>query len=277
MNGGASDKPPAMARDNWGTSARFGIFIVSAEVVPEAEWWAMAPEGVSIHAARISAPAPWAPWDADRRSVTLSPDLARGAAHFASMGLSTAVIAHSSSSVVGGEGWDAAVTDCLLGKLRPGTQVTTNGTDCLLALRASGVQKPFLVFPPWFGESVVSDGVAYFRRAGLDPAGALRADPGAAWAGIAPGELYGRLMHVQQDAGYLYDQIVAECPPEADGVMIIGTGVRCVGLIAGLEQALDRPVVTANQASLWRCLRLTGVTSPVTGYGRLFGLACPEV
>lgn len=58
-------------KDNWGDRARFGMFIVGNEAVPEAEWWAMAPAGVSIHAARVTARAPWARWDSERREVVL--------------------------------------------------------------------------------------------------------------------------------------------------------------------------------------------------------------
>ncbi len=65
--------------DNWGEAARFGMFIVDAEAVPEAEWWAMAPPGVSVHAARVTASTPWAQWNADRSAVVPSDDLARGA------------------------------------------------------------------------------------------------------------------------------------------------------------------------------------------------------
>ena len=45
-----------MRADNWGWRARIGLFIVGNEAVPEAEWWAMAPPGVSVHAARVTAP-----------------------------------------------------------------------------------------------------------------------------------------------------------------------------------------------------------------------------
>ena len=65
--------------DNWGWRARIGLFIVGNEAVPEAEWWAMAPPGVSVHAARVTARAPWAAWLADRSGVVLEEDLARGA------------------------------------------------------------------------------------------------------------------------------------------------------------------------------------------------------
>ena len=109
----------------------------------QAEWWAMVPQGVSVHAARVTSSTPWAEWDAPRQSVALCDDLKRGAAQFASMGLSAVVVAHSSSSVAGGQGWDEAVVESLRAVLDAKTQVTTNGADCTLALRHLGVRRPF--------------------------------------------------------------------------------------------------------------------------------------
>jgi maleate isomerase len=45
-----------------------------------------------------------------------------------------------------------------------------------------------------------------------------------------------------------------------------------VGILDALERDLQRPVVSANQASLWHCLRLSGVHTPVGGYGNLLRL-----
>ena len=45
-------------------------------------------------------------------------------------------------------------------------------------------------------------------------------------------------------------------------------------IIEALEAALGRPVVTANQASLWRCLRLAGIDDAIPHYGRLLSLRC---
>jgi maleate isomerase len=256
-------------RDNWGARARIGMFIVSSEAVPEAEWWAMLPDGVSVHAARIKAGTPWAPWDAARSGVVLEGDLASGAEHFAGMRLSVAVIGHSSSSIVGGAGWDDAVMTALSGVVKPETQVTTNGRDCQAALKAMGVAKPFLVFPPWFNDATVEKGVAYFTDAGFAPAGHHRFDPGPDWRKVPFAEMYPRGLGFEQDIDALAAQIVAGCPDTADGVLIAGTGFRCVALIDDLEARLGRPVVTANQASLWRCLRLSDVADPIPNYGRL--------
>ena len=61
-----------MSNDNWGWRARVGMFIVGNEAVPEAEWWAMAPPGVSVHAARVTAKSPWAMWRANKTEVDLA-------------------------------------------------------------------------------------------------------------------------------------------------------------------------------------------------------------
>ena len=108
-----------MSNDNWGWRARVGMFIVGNEAVPEAEWWAMAPKGVSVHAARVTARAPWSRWNAERTSVALEDDLARGAKQFAAMKLSAVTIGHSSSSMMGGAGWLCG--NCCVCGARPAT------------------------------------------------------------------------------------------------------------------------------------------------------------
>lgn len=255
--------------DNWGSMARYGMFIVGSEAVPEAEWWAMMPPNVSVHASRVTARAPWATWNDDRSGVEPAPDVERGLEQFASMRLDAVVIGHSSSSFLGGKGWDEALVAELAGRLPASVHVTTNGLDCVAALGALGIQRPLLVLPAWFGPATAAAGVAYFSAHGIEPAATHSYDPGAKWRSVPPDEMYPRGLGFEQEIEPLRDQIVAACPPDADGVLIAGTGFRCVGIIDALERALDKPVVTANQASLWHCLRRSGIDAQVSGYGRL--------
>jgi maleate isomerase len=254
------------------------MYIVGSEAVPEAEWWAMLPANVSVHAARITAPAPWATWQEDQVSVDLADDLARGTRQFASMRLSAVVVGHSSSSFVGGKGWDEAVVDNIHDTLNshathePNAIVTTNGLDTMAALRASGVQRPFLILPSWFNEKTVQLGVRYYEAHGFEPAGYLRHDPGPKWRDLPPENLYPHGLGFEQEIEPLHDQIKANCPNEADGILIAGTGFRCIAILNALEQKLKRPVISANQASLWHCLRLTGIGDNIPGYGNLFRL-----
>lgn len=259
-------------QDNWGWRARIGLFIVGNEAVPEAEWWAMAPPGVSVHAARVTAKSPWARLRENGTEVDLSDDLARGARQFAAMRLSAVVLAHTTSSVVGGKGWDAATASTLSAAIGTGTFVTTNGQDTMAALKTSEVKRPFLVLPPWFPDDTLKAAVAYYTDHGFAPAGHLRFDPGRKWRDLPPGDLYGHGMGFEQEIEPLYAQIRAACPAAADGVLIGGTGFRCVGILEALEQDLQRPVISANQASLWHCLRRSGIHTPIDGYGRLLRL-----
>jgi maleate isomerase len=43
-------------------------------------------------------------------------------------------------------------------------------------------------------------------------------------------------------------------------------------VVERIEEAIGKPVVTANQAMLWRALRLSGCNQPVEGYGALLRL-----
>lgn len=256
-------------RDNWGWQARIGMFIVGVEAVPEAEWWAMAPPHVSVHAARVTARAPWASWTDDRASVELADDVIRGAKQFAAMRLSAIVIGHSSSSFAGGKGWDEAVVTKLSELFDNEVRITTNGLDCLAALQASKIKAPFLVLPPWFNDNLVAAGLRYYAEQGYELAGHLRYDPGRKWRDVPPGDLYPQGMGFEQEIEPLYQQIKSACPAAADGVLIAGTGFRCVGIVDALEQDLQRPVLAANQVSLWHCLRMAGVRAPISGYGEL--------
>lgn len=258
-----------MAADNWGDRARIGLFVVGREVVPEAEWWAMRPDGVSVHAARVTAAAPWAPWNADRSAATLVPDLARGCRDFAAMAVDVAVLAHSSSSFAGGPGWDEAAVAALAAELPAATTATTNGLDIRLALAALGARRPFLVMPAWMGDGIITAAIGYYAAFGLAVPHAWRYRPLPQWQAIPPDGLYAAGMATDQETEGLFAQIVAECPPEADSILLAGTGLRCVAIIAALERALGRPVVTANQASLWRALQVTGLEARHDGYGTL--------
>lgn len=245
------------------------MFIVGNEAVPEAEWWAMLPANVSVHAARVTARAPWALLRDDRTGVDLADDLSHGVEQFAAMNLSAVVIGHSSSSFVGGKGWDETVVKRLSEIFDNDVAITTNGLDTLAALRASGVRRPFLIMPPWFNDDTISAGIRYYGDHGFEPSGHLRYDPGPDWRHLPPGDLYRLGMGFAQEVEPLHTQIKEACSTTADGVLIAGTGFRCVGILDSLEQDLSRPVLSANQVSLWHCLRFSGIEADISGYGKL--------
>jgi maleate isomerase len=65
---------------------------------------------------------------------------------------------------------------------------------------------------------------------------------------------------------------IAACDPKADALFLSCTGLRAAVCVERLEDRLGKPVITSNQAMIWRCLRLAGLNEPVPGFGKLFEL-----
>jgi maleate cis-trans isomerase len=58
--------------------------------------------------------------------------------------------------------------------------------------------------------------------------------------------------------------------PDADAVLLPDTALHTVAWLDDLEQRLGKPVLTANQVSIWQGLRLAGDRVPRRGLGALF-------
>ena len=58
--------------------------------------------------------------------------------------------------------------------------------------------------------------------------------------------------------------------PDIDAFAIPDTAVAAFSLIEKLERELGKPVLTANQVTIWHALSLAGWREEVPGYGRLF-------
>ncbi|RWF36755.1 MAG: ectoine utilization protein EutA, partial [Mesorhizobium sp.] len=82
--------------------------------------------------------------------------------------------------------------------------------------------------------------------------------------------------------GFEDDREMARIPPaalvelagkatdaEADALFVSCTALRSALAVAGMEQAIGRPVVTSNQATAWNCLRLCGDDTARPQFGRL--------
>jgi maleate cis-trans isomerase len=58
--------------------------------------------------------------------------------------------------------------------------------------------------------------------------------------------------------------------PEAEAVLLPDTALHTAAWLDELEEAVGKPVLTANQVTVWEGLRLAGDTAPRDGLGRLF-------
>lgn len=247
--------------DGWGFRARIGVLVPHADIGPESEFRAMAPEGVSIHSGRA-----W--FGAMGRDVVLDHDIAVDAVRafsqpphiddaaglLAAAPLDVIAYAFTSSSYIGGPGDDHQLVERLSARTN-GIPVVVTCQAAVLALHAVRATRVALISPPWFSPELAEQGAEYFRSHGFEVVYSAPMDIPGGQLDVHPGQLYAwATTHV---------------PDEADVAFFGGNGLRAIGVIEALEEDLGRPVLTANQVTLWRALRLAGVLAPVAGYGRL--------
>ena len=138
--------------DGWGWRARIGVLTPHGDIGPEAEFRAMAPEGVPIHAARVPLGV-YAP----------------------SGGKMDRTIGHGAVRAFA----DPPLVDEAAGLLA-----------AALALTALGVRRVALVNPPWFSEELDRQGAAYFQGQGFEVVHSGPARLPSDQRAIHPGQLY---------------------------------------------------------------------------------------
>jgi maleate cis-trans isomerase len=59
--------------------------------------------------------------------------------------------------------------------------------------------------------------------------------------------------------------------PDAEAVLVPDTAMHTLAIIGELEAAVGKPVLTANQVTVWKGLQLLGPVPDLPGFGALFG------
>ena len=252
--------------DGWGSRARIGLITPHNDIVPEAEFRTLTPEGISVHVARVplgwrSGPEP-PPIGLDAvRAFAEPPHVDSAVEMLATMPLNAIAYGFTSSSYLLGPEGDAKLKD-RLESLTDGIPVAIPCSAVLLALRSIGASKLALINPPWFPAELTELGADYFRSSGLEVEFAASAT-----------DLASNQLSVQPDN--VYEWVLRHVPKEADSIFLGGGGLRAIGVIGALEEALALPVLTANQIVFWHALRMAGVGESIDGYGKIFDYQLP--
>lgn len=139
---------------------------------------------------------------------------------------------------------------------KPGVPCVTPSSAAFDAFKALGVRKVSVLTP--YTQDVTDTLAAYFSQASARVVN-------AACFGLTDDREMARLSKDSIVAGG-----VAACADEADALFISCTAVRAALCVSELEDRLGKPVVTSNQAMVWRCMRHLGMTSDVPQGGALF-------
>ena len=180
--------------------------------------------------------------------------LGAGAAALKAQGVDAAVWACTSGSFV--FGWD-------------GASAQVDGVRAAAAAPASSTSFAFVNAVRHLGLSKVAVAATYPR----DVADRFGAFLGA--ADIEVVSLSCRGIITAAEVGTLgrdevLDFVASNDHADAEAVLVPDTALHTVEWLTDLEERLGKPVLTANQVSVWEGLRLVGATEPRAGLGALF-------
>jgi maleate cis-trans isomerase len=180
--------------------------------------------------------------------------LAAGASELAPVRPAVVVWACTSGSFA--FGWEGAHEQATALAAAAGVPATSTSLAFVAAARAMGVSDVAVVAT--YPDDVARRFVEFLRRAGLRVTGVRSHDIITA---AEVGTLDGQRLRTIAAAGD---------DPAAEAILLPDTALHTVAHVAALEEALGKPVLTANQVSAWEGLRLAGVARPCAGLGALF-------
>lgn len=178
------------------------------------------------------------------------PENARAAERLAERGAQAVAYGCTSGSYVLGPAGDAAIIQQI--QAASGVPATTTSAAVVEALRALGAQSVAVLSPHI--DALNARLCAYLKASGFSVAAMVGLNLSCDIEAVEPAETR-EIVESQVER------------PDADAIFISCTGMRTAEIIGDMEASLGKPVVTANQATIWRLARLAGgsTTTPAPG------------
>jgi maleate cis-trans isomerase len=180
--------------------------------------------------------------------------LSEGAAQLRGFGVDAVVWACTSGSFV--FGWEGARDQVAAVSEASGVPGSSTSIAFVQAAQALGLSH--VAVAATYPEDVASHFVEFLRRGGIE---VLRLSS----RGIVTAAEVGTLGRDE-----VLDLAAANDQPEAEAVLLPDTALHTAAWLDELERRLGKPVLTANQVSVWEGLRIAGHTEPHPGLGVLF-------
>jgi len=239
----------------YGWRARIGI-IYPASGGLDQEFWKFVPYGVTILVTRITAGG--SILEKVTREALLemtgSNELEKAAQQLRFARADAIAFAETSATFVRGKGYDTQVAQ-RISDAAGGIPATTTSTAAVEALRALRVNKVAIGSP-------YPEDISELLRRFMSQNGFQIVSMKMLGIANAP-EMQKQAPAVSYSLGKQADA------PEAEALFIPCADLRTAEIIQALEDDLGKPVITANQATMWKVLRLAGVNAKVKGYGKL--------
>lgn len=238
----------------FGWRGRIGVIISPPNTVVEGEFNQMAPDGVSVHVARLGRPEGLAGQLGADVILQTNDDLPRAAKSLSELRLDVVVFAHTAGSMVQGPEYDAELLTMFESTV--GCPAVTTASAAVAALTEAGIKRLALLTP--YPEQMTQMEHEYLEKAvpGLKVVSHRSLE---VVSGLAIGDL---------EPAVAYREARNKDTPEADALFLSGTNWRTMDMVAKLELDLGIRVFSANQVGMWAALRNLGVLAR-PGYGIL--------
>ena len=234
----------------YGFRGKIGLIVPSTNTVNEPEFNMMAPRGVSIHGARIMLLG-----KATTESyVKMAAETERAAAELATAEVDVIAWGCTSGSfVVPRQEIEAKMEKA------SGIPSVTTSSAVLAALKTIGAKRIALGTP--YVDFVNQEEIRYLEEAGFEV---------VSMYGLQLGETQEERRGIGRVPPESLSRFVRFIDrPEADCVFLSCTNLATVPMIAELEAEIGKPVVSSNQATFWRSIRMIGLNDRPEGFGSL--------
>lgn len=233
---------------------RLGVIVPSGNTLLEPELTGLSIDGVTFHFSRICNYR-----DTEEELAGMMDEAPYAAELLSHAGVAAVAFGCTGGSFLKGPDYDATVTRRI--QERVTVPVTTTSSAVVAALEALGVKKVTLLTPyeEWLTERgetfLLGHGFEVLSRSFLSIT-----DP---------------LAMVEMTGAEIAEWAVSRVDPAAEAVFISCTCFRGMEAVSQLETALGVPVVTSNQATVWRLLSMAGLEPRVAGFGHLLSGSVP--
>ena len=238
-------------------TTRVGLIVPSSNTTVEPEFGKMAPEGVTIHSARMQI---------SENTLAglreMEKDAERAASLLSDADVDVVCYACTSGSFYGGIEHERELAKRLERASR-GRPVITTSQAAMAALTAFGVRRVAVATP--YVDEVNEKLLRFFEQNGFDV---------VKLTGL---QIIENLTVGRQGPEVAYKLSKGIDSPEAEAIFISCTNFRTVEVVERLENELDKPVTSANVATFWYALRRIGLEAELGGLGRLLKMPAESV
>jgi maleate cis-trans isomerase len=186
----------------------------------------------------------------------MNSDVEQAARYLAQAKMDLIVYACTTGSFFKGPGYDDELIQCI--EKAAGVPAVATAPAAAQALRFLGAKRISVASPytQWQNEKLR----VYYEAVGFEVLN-VEGDPRGAVAGGQG--------HCDLTPESVLEFASGVCRPEADALFCSCTAWRSMEVAAELERRTGKPVVSANQATVWAAFRRLGITSLQPGFGSL--------